>query len=330
MQRYYIYIMFFLLFAFQSCTKIPTSSGRAYELLVVADDDFWNVSPGKALSAVLSKEIPGLPVYEKSFKVMKSTPTHFDQTLKMVRNIVVVHIGSSFKKSRLFFERDVYAYPQRIMTIEAPDNAAFAKIVSKQSQVIIDFFTNFEINCQIAFLKKKHSEEVSQVVDSMFGCKIWLPVELHDLKRGVDFLWASTNTSDVNQNFLMYVYSYSDKKPFTKAKFVAKRDSVMQRNLKGEIKGDYMTVDTLNIQACRKKIKNTDVFEVRGLWKMKKDIMGGPFVSYVYIDKLHKRVYNAEIFVYSPDKMKGNLMRTFEASFYTLRFPVKTKTSSVY
>jgi hypothetical protein len=35
-------------------------------------------------------------------------------------------------------------------------------------------------------------------------------------------------------------------------------------------------------------------------------------------------VVTAEIFVYSPDKMKRNLVRTMEASLYTLKLPAKS------
>ncbi len=38
-------------------------------------------------------------------------------------------------------------------------------------------------------------------------------------------------------------------------------------------------------------------------------------------DEVNHRVIVAEIFIYSPDKMKRNLVRRMEASLYTLRLP---------
>jgi polyphosphate kinase len=64
--------------------------------------------------------------------------------------------------------------------------------------------------------------------------------------------------------------------------------------------------------------------EARGLWRMKGDFMGGPFVSHSRVDTVNNRVVTAEIFVYSPDKMKRNLVRTMEASLYTLKLPAKS------
>ena len=68
--------------------------------------------------------------------------------------------------------------------------------------------------------------------------------------------------------------------------------------------------------------------EARGLWRMKGDFMGGPFVSHTRLDQKNQRIITAEIFVYSPDKMKRNLVRQMEASLYTLRFPGDKQTGA--
>ena len=61
--------------------------------------------------------------------------------------------------------------------------------------------------------------------------------------------------------------------------------------------------------------------ELRGFWDVKNDFMGGPFVSHVRLDKANQRIIVSEIFIYSPDKMKRNLVRQIEASLYTLKLP---------
>ena len=41
------------------------------------------------------------------------------------------------------------------------------------------------------------------------------------------------------------------------------------------------------------------------------------------LDKANQRIITAEIFVYSPDKLKRNLVRMLEASLYTLKLPAE-------
>ena len=66
----------------------PTSSGRAYELLVVCDDANWEGVAGRALYDVLDTDVPGLPQSERSFRIMNTTPYGYNATLKMLRNII--------------------------------------------------------------------------------------------------------------------------------------------------------------------------------------------------------------------------------------------------
>ena len=185
------------------------------------------------------------------------------------------------------------------------------------------------MNRQISMLEEKHSNFISQKVDSLFGCDIWLPAELANSKTGKDFFWASTNTGTADRNFVMYSYPYTDKDTFTKEYFVHKRDSVMKANIPGYKEGVYMSTDSLLTDVRPINVHNDYTMEARGLWRMKGDFMGGPFVSHTRLDQKNQRIITAEIFVYSPDKMKRNLVRQMEASLYTLKLPQEGQQSQI-
>ena len=51
----------------------PVSSGRPYEVMVVADDKCW-MSPDSALFHVLDTDVPGLPQAERSFRTFIRSP----------------------------------------------------------------------------------------------------------------------------------------------------------------------------------------------------------------------------------------------------------------
>ena len=61
---------------------------------------------------------------------------------------------------------------------------------------------------------------------------------------------------------------------------------------------------------------------------MKGDFMGGPYVSHMRLDSVNQRIIVVEAFIYSPDKLKRNLMRQMEASLYTLRVPGDKQTDA--
>ena len=297
----------------------PISSGRPYEVLAVADDKCW-MSPDSALYHVLDTDVPGLPQSERSFRISRIRPAHFDRSMRIFRNIIVADIQDIYTQTKFKYVRDAYASPQMILTIQSPNLKEFSEYVSSHSQVIVDFFTRAEMNRQINLLRKEHNGHVSTKVQALFGCDIWMPNELISFKEGKDFFWASSGRNDLN--FVMYTFPFRDNNTFTKEYFIHKRDSVLQINLPGSREGMYMeTADSIFVDVENISVKGDYAFAARGLWEMKNDAMGGPFVSHVRIDRANARVVVVEGFVFKPEKKKRDLMRKLEAALYTLALP---------
>ena len=326
--KHFLYLSM-LLVLFSSCSGkkggksvfSATSSGNAYELLVVVDQQLWERPAGRALNDVLKTDVPGLPQSEASFRVMFTDPAYFDATLKLVRNIVEVKVSDIYMQPKMTYEYDVYANPQAILTIQAPDEKSFGEYVTQHSQTIIDFFNRAEMNRQMRVLEGNYNNFVYTMVKSMFGCEVWVPGALSSHKMGEHFVWAGTNTATGDQNFVVYSFPYTDPKTFTKEFFLHKRDSVMKINIPGAREGMYMATDTMFTNVKPISVQGKYALEARGLWRIKGDFMGGPFVSHMRLDTINQRIVVSEVFVYSPDKMKRNLIRQMEASLYTLRLP---------
>ena len=299
----------------------PVSSGRPYEMLVVIDKDMWERPAGRALFNVLDKDVPGLPQPERSFRISNVNPDRFERGFRIFRNIIDVDIQPIYTQAKLKYSRDSYSSPQMIMTIQAPDEKSFEEFVQKNGQIIIDFFTKAEMNRQIASLKKSHNEMASLKAGSIFGCDVWIPDDLQRYKQGEDFLWFSTGRATSDLSFVIYSYPYTDKNTFTKEYFIHKRDSVMEVNIPGAMEGMYMATDSNYVEVKDIVVKGEYAFEARGLWYMKGDMMGGPFVSHARVDRPNGRVVVVEAFVYAPEKQKRDLIRQMEASLYTLNLP---------
>lgn len=299
----------------------PASSGRPYEMLVVIDKDMWERPAGRALYNVLDTDVPGLPQPERSFRISNIPPNKFERGFRIFRNIIDVDIQPIYTQPKLKYSRDSYSSPQMIMTIQAPDEKSFEEFVQKNGQVILDFFTKAEMNRQIALLKKEHNGFASTKVGSMFGCDVWIPEDLQRYKQGKDFLWFSTNRATSDLSFVIYSYPYTDKNTFTKEYFIHKRDSVMKANIPGEREGMYMATDSNYVDVKDIVVRGDYGFEARGLWYMKGDMMGGPFVSHARVDRPNGRVVVAEAFVYAPEKKKRDLIRQMESALYTLNLP---------
>ena len=301
---------------------MPNASGLPYEMLVVMDDAQWDRPLGRAVFNVLDSDVPGLPQSERSFRISRVEPDGFNSNMfKIMRNVIKVDIQNIYTQPKFKFARNVYSYPQMIMTLQAPDEESLTEYINNNQQSIIDFFTKAEMNREIENLRERHNPEVSRLAEEILDVDIWVPWELNRFKTGKDFLWASTNVGKKDMNLVLYSYPYTDKNTFTLDYFLQKRDSVMKANIPGGPKGSYMTTNHDYVYVEDGTVRGKYAQIARGLWRIQGDRMGGPFVSHSRVDEANGRVVVAEAFIYAPESLKRDLLRRMEAALYTLQLP---------
>ncbi len=305
----------------------PTSAGSPYEILLVANEDDFHNGAVDSLYAVLTDDMAGVAQSEPCFKVSRITKNNLSKTLRLCRNIVIIKIDPTMYTTAKFkFSRDVYAAPQIVMTIQAPNALKFKNFVTENHDVIIEFFTRAELNRQIDQLREDHQPHISEAIRKTFGSEMWAPTELTRIKTGRNFVWAASQDRfpknvEQNLNIVVYSYPYRHANTFTEAYFVHKRDSVMKANVPGPKEGQYMmTVKGFNL-ISDETVHGKYAQVVRGLWNIKGYDMGGPFVSVSRVDEKYQRVVVAEAFVYYPNQPKRNILKKLEAALYTLRLP---------
>lgn len=322
-----VFVLLATLTACQDSTSYvtPTSSGRAYEMLVVIDRDMYERPAGRALHDALTSDVPGLPQPEGNFRIMTIAMKNFDRTFKMFRNIIVVDIDETrYTQTKFKYVRDVNAAPQVILTIQSPSESEFADFVYQHGAIITDFFVRAELNRGIKELEHTFSPRVARKAEEMFGCKICVPTSIDAIKEGEDFFWASESQNN-QLNFCMYSYPYVSSDIFNDEYFVHKRDSVMEKNIPGSKEGMHMATqyykDHYMVESQHLSVRNTFCQQVRGLWHITHDNMGGPFISHVRVDTVNHKVIVAEGFVYKPNESKRNQIRSLESALYTLQLP---------
>ena len=308
-----------------ACKKenfFPTASGRPYEVLVVMDSTDWKAPHGRALFDVLDTDVPMLPQSERSFRISQTEVKDFDRVLNIFRNIIIVNIDPhQFTRTKMKSTRDKWAMEQIVLTINSPSEEEFRNFCVEHRQDIVDFLTRTEMNRLVKELEQKHSKVTFDLAKQIFDCEIFAPKELQSYKKGKDFVWTSNNTASGLENIVIYSYPYEGPHTFNKEYLCHKRDSVMQVNLPGEKPGMYMQTDTLCTVVRPIVVHNNYAMEMRGLWIMRNDCMGGPYVSHHRVDTENNRVIVVEGFVYAPEKMKRGLIRRLEGSLYTLKLP---------
>lgn len=285
----------------------PQSGGNPYEVLVMTDDPNLRTT----IDSILNVDLPAMPQSESSFSVSHSEDLRQNQSTKYARCIVTAAIDHSLAKPRVRYERNVYARPQLIVRVTTPKTDLTAGI-GRDLRMLID---RFELETGVENLKRSRNTKAGREVKKMFGTDMLIPEELVATKRGKNFLWISDNGKRSMSNLCVYAYPATG---LNTNQLLRKRDSIMAVNIPGEKPGMHLETERKSPPTVRLvEVGRERLLECRGLWTMKGDAMGGPFVCLAKADKKRGRIVVAEAFVYAPNMKKRGLMKRLEAALYS-------------
>lgn len=316
-----------LLVLMEACSSGPVvkrATGLAYEIVVVMKKADWDGPAGQEIKHDLASDVPGLPQSEPALKITYVDPAHFDGLLTYVRNILIVKIDpSQYTKVSLNSESNRWANGQEVVTLSSPTADAIVEYMKEHPRVLVDFYAKAERDRTISQLQKDYSSLVMDNLKKNFDVELKAPANMTYYRDTTDFFWASNNANTGRTDLIVYTFPYTDPNTFTAEYLVAKRDSVLKANLPGSFPNSYMTTETRFGLPDYKAITVNGKYcgELRGLWRMVGDMMGGPFVSHARLDEKNNRVVVAEGFVFAPETDKRNFIRRIEAALYTLRLP---------
>lgn len=291
---------------------LPKSGGRPYEVLLVASDRRC----AAVVDSVLTQDMPSLPQREPMFDVSLIDSTRFNQTTRLARCIVIVTVNPAvFTSTRIRYEKNVWARPQLVVYVNTPSASQLSQYMAKAGHRLTSLLTRAEINTAISTLRAGSNRKAESSIRRMFGWDMRIPAEMKAGKTGRNFIWLSDNRPDRMRNICVYSYSGTT---LDAHRALAARDSVMRLNIPGELDGMYMQTTPGSVTAGLATEDGRTMMISRGLWEMRNDAMGGPFVSYSVVDSANSRIIVAEAFVYAPGTNKRNLIRSAEAALYTL------------
>ena len=291
---------------------LPKSGGRPYEILLVASDRRC----AAVVDSVLTQDMPSLPQREPMFDVSLIDTTRFNQTTRLARCIVIVTVNPAvFTSTRIRYEKNVWARPQLVVYVNTPSASQLSQYMAKAGHRLTSLLTRAEINTAISTLRAGSNRKAESSIRRMFRWDMRIPAEMKAGKTGRNFIWLSDNRPDRMRNICVYSYSGTT---LDAHRALAARDSVMRLNIPGELDGMYMQTTHGSVTAGLATEDGRTVMISRGLWEMRNDAMGGPFVSLSTVDSVNSCIIVAEAFVYAPGTNKRNLIRSAEAALYTL------------
>lgn len=312
---------------FSSCKTTTPLAGKVGDVLIVMDSDDWKGDLGEAVREKLTEDYPMLPQSEPHFNLSNVPHGSFNDTFQKFRNIIIFETNAGYNK--VTYREAVWAPKQYVIEVKAESASKAIELITSKGNEIIAKLENAERNRLIANNKEYSApEETEAEVNKLFGGTPELPHGTKIFKQTNDFMWVSIcHTDHIKKYLLIYKYPIEDATAaMDNESLISKNKGVMNKNIPGPQEGTYMT-HSKYIQPSVQFMKhnNRQVAELRGLWEVENDYMGGPFVSHESISPDGKYIVGITGFVYAPRYAKIQYLREVEAIVYSFHFTEKEK-----
>ncbi len=300
------------------------SIGNTSEVLVVLQNDQQKDSPiGTAIWENIGVEQYGLMQMEPIFNLAHITVNNFSDMFKKHRNILIVNIDSKAASTTVESFTDKWSKPQRIIRITSPTQSEFVDKFPGYAQGIIDDYSEAERSRILSVFRPSSKNKVLEQVRKVFNLDITIPQGFYVAKTEPGFMWIRKEVTDYSQGILIISEPYVNKEQFSENSIVARCNRDLKQYIPGESEGTYMAIASDFIVPQRKQVENfvsEYAIEMRGVWDVENDFMGGPFVSYSFVDPGNDQILTIMGYVYHPNKKKRNLLRQLEAIIYSVKF----------
>lgn len=300
--------------------KLP-STGAPYEVIVAITDADWRAAGlGDTIKSVLGAAIPFINSYEPQFDAYRILPERLVDVARRNGDVVVVTIDSTkYTRPDLVARPDEFAHPQLVVYAVAPDATSLAGYIHEHGDELRAMFNDVERDRWVAAARKSPATNLQGVVREKFGFGMALPIGMIMGKESADFLWMRFRYPEADQE--LSIYSYPVDGTPTLGSLIEARDRFVSL-IPGEVPDSHMitvrepaepNLDTVTINGRQ-------WFEVRGLWEVKNDFMGGAFVNYSTIVDGRVITIDGAVFSPSPYKLKRSLLRQLESLVHSVEF----------
>ena len=285
--------------------KKPASTGQPYEIVLEGDTD-------SIVTRILTEDVPSLPQPEPLCKLIQVKKGKTKGSYLLVRTRIIVNITD--KDFAVKLNHDENAAPQNIIRINARSVQQLReRLNGEKLRQLVDEAELEHLAEMISKNPSKQNKEILEEVKKTFGLDMKIPVSMNASKKAKDFIWISNNASTGMQNLLVMKVKSEERRMKNSNAFhvndKAQIDSILRTNMPGETDSMYMVIPVLS---------------ERGLWEMKGDAMGGPYVMH----RIHRQTsqtakpgYSLYIigFVYAPEMKKKILIKQLEAAISTIK-----------
>ena len=288
------------------------STGKAGEMILAIDTNYWSKSAVKAIYDVIQRPQPAINQIEPMFDVIQCSNADYKASFMRHRNIVQFDYNPDYAGNTFEIARNPITTPQILVKIRGnQQDSCLALFLAHKDEIVKAMYDNDIARLQNAH-RKLNNPVIEKKIKEKFGLSMTIPDGYFIGREEEDFLWLCFRTPK-NDRFVM-LYK-SPRYELTKENIVAERDRITKAYIQGAVAGAYPLVADIEgyPMAQNIQIRYHNGVELRGLWETVRDKMGGPFYSFTQVSPDSTSCITVDGFVYAPQEKKRDYLREVEA-----------------
>ena len=284
---------------------LPQSSGNINNVSIVMKEKEWESGLGKSTRNIVGDIYQGLPIDEPNFKFFNISPKQFNGFSRHSRNILYFQKDTT-NKFRIY--KNLYSKPQLFFLIQGEDEDILINYLIENKPLIINTIKEGERKEKIRRIKKSPSK--SKALRKKMRINLVYPSVYKKVKDTFNFIWLEKQILKGTLNIISYrlpLNTISD--PPKLNDIIRIRDSIGKINIPGRLEGTHMiTEKDYRPYFYKLNMGGKIIFETKGMWEVKNDFMGGPFINYILKDKKSNEWVIVEGFAFAPSVSKRDYM----------------------
>ena len=326
--------------------NLPRANGKPGEIVVVMDSAAWEGKAGKEIRATFSALVPSIPREEPMFSLNHIYPENFQSILKLQKNLIFVTVlGNKSKGNRklktyftkeslrmieqdsslyMYAKQDEFAKDQEVLHLFGETEEILIDNIYKNRKKLQKHFLDIEgTRMYRSLYTAKVEKGISKHIAELLDCELKVPYGFEIAIEDDNFIWLRNFSPDVDKSVFISWVNYTSESMFSMDSLLALRTELSKPYILYEPNDpeSYLLTETDNFDVTRSEInfKGRYAIELKGLWKVNKYYMGGPFISYAMVDESSNRLYYIEAYLYSPGKPQRDYMRELNTIIKTFK-----------
>ena len=320
----------------------PKAISKSNDVVVVADPELWKSEVGDTFRYYFESAYPITPSPEPIFNLRYFTTRELtaEPLRKELRTYcILADLSDTLSETTQMIKND-YGEKKfnKILRNDSTQTGA-GRNKWAQDQLVIYMFGKGEQSLIKAIQKnfnsvtnKIHEHDAQQIkantyvsgrnlglidkIRNNFLINVDVPGDYKEalyMPEGDKMIWLRKDTKRAALNLIIKKYKYTDIAQMSVANAIELTND-FGKYVESETLGSKLLVNDTDLPILEnvKEINGNYTLEVRGIWEMDKDFMGGPFVSYLIPDTRTNSYIFVMSFVYAPGKEKKQFLQEME------------------